>query len=165
MPAAMAPDVLRTAQEMADRVTAALCRGENGPGAGLFGVEFFLAADGVVFSEVSPRPHDTGLVTLIGQSISEFELHLRAVLDLPIPELRSYGPAASAVILADRTVESPRYTGLAAALAEPGTDLRIFAKPRAHKHRRMGVALALAATTDEARAKAKRAADCVRIVG
>ena len=118
-----------------------------------------------MFSELSPRPHDTGLVTLISQSMSEFELHLRAVLDLPIPDVRTFGPAASAVILADRTVEAPRYTGLAAALAEPGTDLRIFGKPRAHKYRRMGVALALGATTDEARAKAKRAADCVALVG
>ncbi len=165
MPAAMPADVLKAAQDMAERVTGALCKGEHGPGAGLFGVEFFLAADGVVFSELSPRPHDTGLVTLISQSMSEFELHLRAVLDLPIPDVRTYGPAASAVILADRTVEAPRYTGLAAALAEPGTDLRIFGKPRAHKFRRMGVALALGATTDEARAKAKRAADCVAIVG
>ncbi len=164
VPAAMSADVLKTAQDMADRVTAALCKGENGQGAGLFGVEFFLAADGVVFSEVSPRPHDTGLVTLISQSLSEFELHLRAVLDLPIPDLRTYGPAASAVILAQGTVEAPRYTGLAAALSEPGTDLRIFGKPRAHKYRRMGVALALGKDTDEARAKAKRAADLVTIL-
>ena len=164
MPAAMAPDVLAAAQEMAAKVTGALCQGEHGQGAGLFGVEFFLAHDGVVFSEVSPRPHDTGLVTLISQSMSEFELHLRAVLDLPIPDLRTYGPAASAVILGDRVVESPKFTGLAAALAEPGTDLRLFGKPRAHQYRRMGVALALAETTDAARAKAKRAADCVGIV-
>jgi phosphoribosylglycinamide formyltransferase 2 len=165
MPAAMPPDVLKAAQDMADRVTAALCQGDNGPGAGLFGVEFFLASDGVVFSEVSPRPHDTGLVTLISQSMSEFELHLRAVLDLPIPDVRTYGPAASAVILADRAVEAPRYSGLSDALAEPGTDLRIFGKPRAHLHRRMGVALALAESTDAARAKAKRAADCVAMEG
>lgn len=165
MPAAMDPEVLKTAQDMADRVTAALCNGENGPGAGLFGVEFFLAKDGVVFSEVSPRPHDTGLVTLISQSPNQFELHLRAVLNLPIPQIHTFGPAASAVILADRVVEDPKYTGLAEALEERGTDLRIFGKPRAHPYRRMGVALALGRTIEGARGKATDAAAKVGILG
>ncbi len=164
MPAHVPFEILREAEEMADKLTLELCRGAHGQGAGLFGVEFFLAKDGLVFSELSPRPHDTGLVTLISQSLSEFELHLRAILGLPIPELRTFGPAASAVILADTTSETVQYRGLAEALAQPGTDLRLFGKPRSHNYRRMGVALALGASTDEARAKARRAASLVELV-
>ncbi len=130
---------LQHAQEMADKVTRSL------GGAGLWGVEFFLADDGLYFSELSPRPHDTGMVTLAGtQNLSEFELHARAVLGLPIPEIRLLRAGASAVILADRDGRNPCFSGLEEALAGPGTDIRIFGKPSARPYRRMGVALASA---------------------
>lgn len=133
-------------------------------GAGIFGVEFFVTEDEVIFSELSPRPHDTGMVTMISQDLSEFDLHVRAILGLPIPAITYYGASASAVILADR--ESPRvagYEGLDRALAFPGAQVRIFGKPDARKYRRMGVALARAETADAARKLAKQVADCVTI--
>ena len=133
-------------------------------GAGIFGVEFFITHDEVIFSELSPRPHDTGMVTMISQDLSEFDLHVRAILGLPIPVINYYGPSASAVILADR--ESPRvagYDGVEKALALRDTQVRIFGKPDTRKYRRMGVALARATTTDGARRLAKQAADCVTI--
>lgn len=112
-------------------------------GAGLFGVEFFVKGDEVYFSELSPRPHDTGMVTLISQNLSEFDLHLRAVLGLPIPEIKIVGEfGASAVILADKEVSFPKYQGIQEALAIPGVEVRIFGKPTARKNRRMGVVLA-----------------------
>ena len=117
----------------------------------------------VVFSELSPRPHDTGLVTLVGQNLSEFDLHLRAVLGLPIPEIRSLGPAASRVILAPGSGSTVRYDGVAAALAEPDTEVLLFGKPEAHPQRRMGVALARGADLTEARRRADAAAGCVRV--
>ena len=118
----------------------------------------------VIFSELSPRPHDTGMVTLVSQNLTEFDLHARAVLGLPVPaELRAR-PSASAVILADRDSEALSYEGLADALSEPGTDLRIFAKPTSRPFRRMGVTLATAGDTDEARRKARDAAHKVKIV-
>ncbi len=154
---------LAAAQSMARAVT------DNLGGAGLFGVEFFVCAtaDGgseVVFSELSPRPHDTGLVTLVGQNLSEFELHLRAVLGLPIPEIRSTGPAASRVILAERALERVAYTGLEQALAETDVQVLLFGKPEARPQRRMGVALASGSDLEEARAKADRAAARVQVV-
>lgn len=137
-PADVPPDYLREAQRMAGRVTEAL------GGAGIWGVEFFLASDGVVFSELSPRPHDTGMVTLAGtQTFNEFELHARAVLGLPIPHLEAIRAGASAVILSSfESPFAPRYSQLPNALAEPNTDVRIFGKPSTRVNRRMGVALA-----------------------
>ena len=158
IPAALTAAQLGEAQRMAKKVTDRL------GGAGIFGVEFFITRDEVIFSELSPRPHDTGMVTMISQDLSEFDLHVRAILGLPIPKINYYGPSASAVILADR--ESPRvagYDGVDRALALPDTQVRIFGKPDTRKYRRMGVALARAATTDAARRLAKEAADCVTI--
>ena len=136
-------------------------------GHGLFGVEFFVAGDRAIFSELSPRPHDTGMVTLIGQNPNEFELHLRAILGLPIPGIALAGPAASAVILADRSSHEFRFTGVAEALAEGGpdapVDVRLFAKPTTLPNRRMGVALARDADIDKARARAIAAAANVTI--
>jgi phosphoribosylglycinamide formyltransferase 2 len=138
-------------------------------GTGIFGVEFFVAGDEVIFSELSPRPHDTGMVTLLSQNLSEFDLHARAVLGLPIPHIGLHYPAsASAVILAGEEAEHFRYEGLADALALGGpggeVDVRLFGKPVTRRHRRMGVALASAETVEAARALATRAAGAVRIV-
>ena len=130
-------------------------------------MEFFVRGDQAIFSELSPRPHDTGMVTLISQFPNEFELHLRAVLELPIPSIELLGPSASAVILADRECDSFSYEGLADALAlgSPGrpVDLRIFVKPKTLDHRRMGVALARSETVDDAIERAKSAAARVKI--
>lgn len=160
-PAPMGEAVLKSAQEQAAKVVTAL------GGHGLFGVEFFVAGDRAIFSELSPRPHDTGMVTLIGQFPNEFELHLRAILGLPIPAIELAGPAASAVILADRESHDFGFEGMADALAvgEPGypVDLRLFAKPHTLKNRRMGVALARGRDADDAKARAVAAADKVRI--
>ena len=153
--------VLASAQEQAAKVVTAL------GGHGIFGVEFFIAGDRAIFSELSPRPHDTGMVTLIGQSPNEFELHLRAILGLPIPAIELAGPSASAVVLADRESHDFSFTGIADALAtgEPGkpVDMRIFAKPNTLKNRRMGVALARASTVEEAVERATAAAAKVEI--
>src|SRR5690606_16903808 len=111
-------------------------------GAGLFGVEFFLTAHDVYFSELSPRPHDTGMVTLISQNLSQFELHLRAILSLPIPEITYYGPSASAVVLAEGSWDKFEYEGIDEALKVPGVMVRIFGKPETRPYRRMGVTLA-----------------------
>ncbi|MBM5800304.1 MAG: formate-dependent phosphoribosylglycinamide formyltransferase [Cyanobacteria bacterium K_DeepCast_35m_m2_023] len=163
-PAELPETALQATQAMAQAVT------NNLGGAGLFGVEFFLcrrpgSSDlDVVFSELSPRPHDTGLVTLMGQNLSEFELHLRAVLGLPIPAITSLGAAASRVILAPETAAELRYEGLDEALAQPDTQVLLFGKPDARPNRRLGVALARAGSTDEARAKADAAAACVRVL-
>ncbi|MDH4037901.1 MAG: formate-dependent phosphoribosylglycinamide formyltransferase [Candidatus Krumholzibacteria bacterium] len=158
IPAALPPAQLAEAQRMAKTVTDRL------GGAGIFGVEFFVTKDEVIFSELSPRPHDTGMVTMISQDLSEFDLHVRAILGLPIPQVNYYGPSASAVILADR--EAPRvagYDGLDRALALPETQIRLFGKPDTRKYRRMGVALARAGDTDAARELARQAADCVTL--
>lgn len=135
-PCRIDPAALQEAESVAASVTAAL------GGAGLWGVEFFLTDDGVVFSELSPRPHDTGMVTLAGtQNLSEFELHVRAVLGLPIPLIEQWRIGASAVILADSYGSEPVIEGVAEVLMEPGTDIRLFAKPSARPYRRMGVVL------------------------
>jgi phosphoribosylglycinamide formyltransferase 2 len=159
-PAAMTPQAIAKAQQMAAEVV------DDLGGYGLFGVEFFVRGEEVIFSELSPRPHDTGMVTLISQDLNEFDLHARAILGLPIPQIAVRGPSASAVILADRHSDSFRCEGLAAALAVPAdaTDLRIFAKPVTRPYRRMGVALARAADTDAARRLAAEAAAQVRII-
>jgi len=156
-PQAMSPRALERARDMAHRVTEAL------GGRGIFGVELFVRGDAVWFSEVSPRPHDTGLVTLCSQRQSEFELHARAILGLPVDTtLRE--PGASAVIYGGLDAKGIAFEGVAEALAVPRADLRLFGKPESFVKRRMGVALAAGATTDEARARAKQAAACVRPV-
>jgi phosphoribosylglycinamide formyltransferase 2 len=156
-PAEITPAQILAAQQIATTVTDAL------GGAGIFGVEFFITKDEVIFSELSPRPHDTGMVTLISQNLNEFELHLRAVLGLPIPNITQFAPAASAVILANKDADSISFTGIAAALNTPDVDLRLFGKPDSRPYRRMGVALAKAETTDLARAKAVFAASQITI--
>ncbi len=157
-PHAMNGQLLEEAREAAERVTRALT------GAGIWGVEFFLAERGLYFSEISPRPHDTGMVTLAGtQGLSEFELHARAVLGLPIPELILERAGASAVILASRE-GTPCVRGLEAALAAPRTDVRIFGKPTTRKHRRMGVALAWDEKGQDARHLVERARAAAALV-
>jgi phosphoribosylglycinamide formyltransferase 2 len=155
-PAGVSQAVLRSAQDQAARVVGAL------GGRGLFGVEFFIAGERAIFSELSPRPHDTGMVTLVSQSPNEFELHLRAILGLPVAPIVGTGPSASAVILADREAEEFGFAGVAEALAD-GAELRLFGKPRTLRNRRMGVALARGATVEEARRRAVDAAERVRI--
>lgn len=162
-PTPMSAKALAAAQDMARKVV------DNLGGYGLFGVEFFVAGEKVIFSELSPRPHDTGMVTLISQNLTEFDLHARAILGLPIPHIHLNGAAASAVILADRNAEDFHFEGQAEALeAVPGieTDLRIFNKPVTRPNRRMGVALALTrnGNADQARAAAKAAAARIRII-
>ncbi len=167
-PAAMTGAALASAQDMARKVVENL--GGDGKGWGLFGVEFFVTKQGeVIFSELSPRPHDTGMVTSIGQNLSEFDLHARAIMGLPVPHIALTAPAsASAVILADRDSDQFEFTGVAEALALGGegaeTDVRIFGKPVTRPYRRMAVALATGADTDAARKLAKQAADAVNIV-
>jgi len=160
-PATMTEKLLADAKRMAERVV------DNLGGYGIFGVEFFVTRDEVIFSELSPRPHDTGMVTLISQNLSEFDLHARAILGLPIPNIRLHGPSASAVILADREAEHFSVEGIADALrqgtADSDIEVRIFGKPTTRPYRRMGVALATAETTDLARAHARKAAACVTI--
>lgn len=160
-PAAMSDAAIAAAQDMAAKVVDDLAG--DGAGYGLFGVEFFVRGDEVIFSELSPRPHDTGMVTLISQNLSEFDLHARAILGLPIPAPIRARPAASAVILADRDSETVTYAGLAEAMAD-GADIRIFGKPTARPYRRMGVALAAAGSTDDARRIAAEAAGKVRLI-
>ncbi len=157
-PCAMSPLALQKAQDIAEKITS------NLGGRGVFGVELFVKGDEVIFSEVSPRPHDTGLVTLISQDLSEFALHARAILGLPIANIRARGAAASTAILLEGDRVAPAFIGAAAALIEPDTMLRLFGKPEIVGKRRMGVTLALAETIDEARAKARRAASKVRVV-
>jgi phosphoribosylglycinamide formyltransferase 2 len=154
-PQPMAESVLHRCEEIAAQVTAAL------GGRGLFGAEFFIRGEEVYFSEVSPRPHDTGMVTLISQDLSEFALHVRAFLGLPIPAIRLRRPSASAVILPEGNSRDMRYRGLESALVEPDTDLRLFGKPEISGRRRLGVALASADDCDAAR---RRARDCAAAV-
>jgi phosphoribosylglycinamide formyltransferase 2 len=156
-PQAMSPAARQAAEEIAEKVTHAL------GGHGIFGVELFVRGDEVIFSEVSPRPHDTGMVTLISQNLSEFALHARAILNLPIPLIRQYGPSASAVILPTGESRQTSFAHLQAALAAADTDLRLFGKPEIHGRRRMGVALAQAEDIDSARDKARQCAQTVRV--
>ena len=157
-PALISEDKILKAQEIAIKVTDAL------GGAGIFGVEFFITKGEVIFSELSPRPHDTGMVTLISQNINEFELHLRAILDLPIPHIEQLGASASTVILASEKSDSIAFGGVADALSEKDVDIKLFGKPNAHPYRRMGVALAKGVNVQEAREKATRAASKIKII-
>ena len=156
-PQPMSPTALAECQRIAKAVSAEL------GGWGVFGMEFFVQGDAVLFSEVSPRPHDTGLVTLASQDLSQFALHARAVLGLPIPAVRQRGPAASAVIIATGHSNAVGYADLEDALALPDTQLRLFGKPEVRGERRMGVALALGDTVAVARARASAAAEAVRV--
>jgi phosphoribosylglycinamide formyltransferase 2 len=156
-PHPMSVEALRRATEIARAVTDAL------GGTGIFGVELFVCGDQVWFSEVSPRPHDTGLVTLISQDLSEFALHVRAILDLPVPAIAQLGPSASVALLAEGQSTELSFGGVDRALAEPDTALRLFGKPQVMGRRRVGVALARAETLDAARAKARRVAESVEI--
>lgn len=153
-PQAMRPDFQKAAQQMAEQVTSDL------GGVGIFGVEFFVTKDEVIFSELSPRPHDTGMVTLTSQNLSEFDLHARAILGLPIPVIE-VTEGASAVVLATKDGVNPVYTGIDAALSEAGVDVRIFGKPTTRPYRRMAVALARG---DNALARARAAADKISVV-
>ena len=162
-PAAMSAAALANAQDMAAKVVTALQGG--GRGWGLYGVEFFVKGEDVIFSELSPRPHDTGMVTLASQDLTEFDLHARAILGLPVPDSIAARPAASAVILADRDCDDFAFEGVADALALASeVDVRIFGKPVTRAYRRMGVALARAADAPAAVDLAKQAAGAVRIV-
>ena len=157
-PQAMSAAVLQKAQAMSQKVVEAL------GGYGLFGVELFVKGDEVYFSEVSPRPHDTGLVTLISQDLSEFALHVRAILGLPISNIVQHGPSASAVILAEGTSTNIRYQGMAAALAPADTQLRLFGKPDIDGRRRLGVALARDNSVEQAVEKAKTVASHIKVL-
>lgn len=156
-PHPMSDKALASAQDMAGKITAAL------GGQGLFGVELFVKGDDVIFSEVSPRPHDTGLVTLISQDLSEFALHVRAILNLPVPNIRLHGPSASCAVLVEGESSQVRFSGLDQVLAEPDTQLRLFGKPNVSGQRRMAVTLARDTTVEAARAKAVRAAQAMQI--
>lgn len=150
-PQAMAPVAIEKAQEIAKKVTDAL------DGYGIFGVEMFIKGDDVIFSEVSPRPHDTGMVTMISQNMSEFALHARALMELPIPAIRFYGPSASKAIVVEGDSNRVEFENVDKVLEEPGVDIRIFGKPEVKGHRRMGVILATADSVEEAIAKCDRA--------
>ncbi len=156
-PQAMKAAALAAAQRQAAAITGAL------GGRGVFGVEFFVRGAEVIFSEVSPRPHDTGLVTLVSQDLSEFALHARAILGLPIPALRAFGPSASCAVLAEGGGRAPRYHGIAEALREPDTQLRIFGKPEIKGRRRMAVTLARGLDVEQARTKVRAAAAAIQI--
>jgi phosphoribosylglycinamide formyltransferase 2 len=156
-PQAMSDVALSRAKEIAEKVTGAL------GGRGIFGVELFIKGDEVYFSEVSPRPHDTGMVTMISQDLSQFALHARAILGLPIPNIVQHGPSASAVILVEGDSNKVRFGNIEAALEAPDTQLRLFGKPEVKGKRRMGVALARGSDIDNARKKALQAAEAVTV--
>ncbi len=156
-PQPMSDIALESAKEIAAKITEAL------GGYGIFGVELFIKGDNVIFSEVSPRPHDTGMVTMISQDMSEFALHARALLGLPVPAIEFYGPSASRAIVVEGDSDCVEFDNLEKVLAEPSTQIRIFGKPEVHGHRRMGVILAKADTLEEARAKASRAYEALKI--
>ncbi len=156
-PQMMDAGVLNKAQAMGHTITESL------GGNGLFGVELFIKGDEVYFSEVSPRPHDTGLVTTLSQDMSEFALHVRAILGLPIPAIRQYAPAASSVILSNGTSDAPAFSGLEQALAQPDTKVLLFGKGSCNGRRRLGVAVALSDTVEDAKAKAMAASSAVTI--
>ena len=156
-PQPMSKLALTRAREMARVITDGL------GGYGIFGVEFFIKGDTVYFSEVSPRPHDTGMVTMISQNLSEFALHARAILGLPIPNIRQYGPAASHVILGEGVSDAPSFDNLAEALSEPDTAIRLFGKAEVRGERRLGVALTLGDSIEDARQKAAQSASKVHV--
>lgn len=150
-PQGMSEEAEKKAREIAGKVTAAL------GGYGIFGVELFVKGDDVIFSEVSPRPHDTGMVTMISQDLSEFALHARAILGLPVPEVRFYGPSASKAIVVEGNTQEYEFLGVDKVLEEPGVQVRFFGKPEIRGHRRIGVILATDETVDKALQKAERA--------
>ena len=156
-PQTMTDDALSSAQKVAESITSAL------GGYGIFGVELFIKGDEVIFSEVSPRPHDTGLVTLISQDISQFALHARAILGLPIPNIMQHGPCASSVILGEGHSEEILFNAVDRALSEPDTQIRLFGKPSISGRRRLGVAVARGNSIDEAKDKAIRASEAINI--
>ena len=156
-PQPMTDDALSSAQKVAESITSAL------GGYGIFGVELFIKGDEVIFSEVSPRPHDTGLVTLISQDISQFALHARAILGLPIPNIMQHGPCASSVILGEGHSEEILFNGVDKALSEPDTQIRLFGKPSISGRRRLGVVVARGNSIDEAKDKAIRASEAINI--
>lgn len=156
-PQPMTNAAIESAKEIARKVTDAL------GGYGIFGVELFVKGNKVIFSEVSPRPHDTGMVTMISQDLSEFALHARALLGLPVPAIDFYGPSASRAIVVEGDTHCLEFEGLENVLAEPGTQIRIFGKPEVHGHRRMGVILARGNSVEEARDKASRAYDALKV--
>ena len=156
-PQPMTDDALSSAQKVAESITSAL------GGYGIFGVELFIKGDEVIFSEVSPRPHDTGLVTLISQDISQFALHARAILGLPIPNIMQHGPCASSVILGEGHSEEILFNAVDKALSEPDTQIRLFGKPSISGRRRLGVAVARGNSIDEAKDKAIRASEAINI--
>ena len=158
-PQAMTDAALAQAEDIAKKVTDAL------GGYGIFGVEMFVEGDNVIFSEVSPRPHDTGMVTMISQDLSEFALHARAVLGLPIPEVRFFGASASKAIVVEGDATEVVFSGVEEALAMPGVQVRFFGKPEVHGHRRYGVVLATDENTEKAVEKAIKAFNCIKVAG
>ena len=156
-PHPMSDSAIAEAREYARKITDEL------GGWGVFGVELFIKEDQVIFSEVSPRPHDTGMVTMISQDLSQFALHARAILGLPIPAIRQYGPSASSVILVEGESDNPTFSNLDTALAEPDVQLRLFGKPAVKGRRRMGVALARGKDVEQARAKANASSSAVQV--
>ncbi len=156
-PQPMTDAAREAARDYAKKITDAL------GGRGIFGVELFIKGDTVYFSEVSPRPHDTGMVTMISQDLPQFALHARAILGLPIPNIHQHGPSASAVILVEGESDKVSFGNLTEAFAQPDTQVRFFGKPEVSGKRRMGVAVARGATIEEAREKAKKAADAVKV--
>lgn len=156
-PQPMSPKALENAQEIAKKVTDAL------GGYGIFGVELFIKDDEVIFSEVSPRPHDTGMVTMISQDMSEFALHARALLGLPVPAIRFYGPSASRAVVVEGDTDQIEFDNLENVLSEPGVQMRIFGKPEIKGHRRMAVILATDESVEAARAKAERAYEKLKV--
>ena len=150
-PQAMSATAIEKAEHIAKSITDAL------GGYGIFGVELFIKGEDVIFSEVSPRPHDTGMVTMISQDMSEFALHARAILGLPVPSVQFYGPSASKAIVVEGNTKEYEFCNLEKVLEEPGVQIRIFGKPEIIGHRRVGVILATADTVEEALAKAERA--------
>ncbi|MCK5263788.1 MAG: formate-dependent phosphoribosylglycinamide formyltransferase, partial [Gammaproteobacteria bacterium] len=156
-PQAMSQSALDSARDIAEKVTDALA------GRGIFGVELFIKGDEVIFSEVSPRPHDTGMVTMISQDLSQFALHARAILGLPIPNIHFHGPSASSVILVEGESMQPLFGNLEAVLAQPDTQVRLFGKPEVSGRRRMGVVLARSDEVEKALEKAKNASEQVTI--
>jgi phosphoribosylglycinamide formyltransferase 2 len=157
-PVEMDDDLLAEAQNVAELVTS------NLGGTGMFGVEMFVTSSEVIFSELSPRPHDTGMVTLVSQNLSEFDIHARAILGLPIPEINVNGAFASHVVLADRDSDKVEYFGVEDAMKIPGVDVRIFGKPSSRPYRRMAVCLAKGVDLEDARSKARKASELVQIV-
>lgn len=153
----MAAAAIEKAKDIARKVTDAL------GGYGIFGVELFVKGDDVIFSEVSPRPHDTGMVTMISQDISEFGLHARALLGLPVPAIRFYGPSASRAIVVEGDTDKIEFDNLEEVLGEPGVQIRIFGKPELKGHRRMGVILATDESVGKAREKAERAYNALKV--